>query len=70
MNDRFYCPNCMMFLPDSKVKTRRLFPTTRPPWPLFEYLEKPICPVCDNDLVDTLFTPPDCLADEDKENDA
>jgi hypothetical protein len=67
MNDRFYCPNCMMFLPDSKVKTRRLFPHTRPPWPLFEYTEVPVCPVCDSedgDLIDTFFekvTPPDLL---------
>jgi RNA polymerase-binding transcription factor DksA len=80
MNERFFCENCNTPIPERRVKLVRLLPATRAPWPLFEYLEKPVCPVCDGDLVDMMWTgaghgnppyttPPDCLADEDKDND-
>jgi len=68
MTDRFFCENCNTPIPERRVKLVRLLPATRAPWPLFEYLEKPVCPVCDGDLVDMMWTtPPECLADGDKQ---
>jgi hypothetical protein len=68
MTDRFFCENCNTPISERRVKLVRLLPATRAPWPLFEYLEKPVCPVCDGDLVDMMWTtPPECLAGEDKQ---
>ena len=56
MTNRFYCENCSTPIPERRVKLVRLLPVTRAPWPLFEYLEKPVCPVCDRDLLDMMWT--------------
>jgi hypothetical protein len=56
---RFYCPICERYVPDSGLQIKRILPDTKPPWPLFEYMDKPICSVCKEDLVDTKWVKTD-----------
>jgi hypothetical protein len=50
---RFYCVHCQQNIHTTKVKTRRVFPTAPPPWATFEFMEVPICPLCEGELLDT-----------------